>query len=231
MHILVAYKGLCESNRTVKKLDEQFSFMDVMDNHKKFIYEPLKRFGKLSFALCGNESDTMVKACTELEPVYVSTSGNDQLQRTITVLENVPDYITHVVLLRFDMVFKCKITECHIKWDSFNFPWIAKHRKLVQNGDTLFIFPANMTQHVVSSCKRLHTCFQMSDVKMPHLHGFYRRCMKKTGLPINSLMSGWYNSNTCDSQNPLFQLYRSIYCNVPLNQVVMNAVKIIVKRS
>ena len=227
MNILVAYKGLCESDREVKGMQERFSFLDVIENHRRYIYEPLKKLGEVKFAMCGNESETIKRATEILKPVYVSREGHDQLERTVRLLENVPEGITHIVVLRFDMVFKCKVTECHIEWDAFNFPWweILSRERFVMNGDTFFIFPSQMKEHVRRCCERLHAKFKRSDLKCPHLHGFYRRCMRGTPYKVNMMMSGRYDSNTCSTQNPLFNLYRSIGRKVPLNDAVRAAIR------
>lgn len=224
MNILVAYKGFCKSDRVSKGVKEKFDFTDVLENHRKYLHDVLQEKGNVFFAMSTNECDTHKSMKQILNPVYDDTSGTNQIDRMIQITKNIPTFITHVVILRFDMLFKCKISEVKIDYNLINFPWISA-RNRNKNGDCIIIYPSHMNDHMHKSLTKLQAAFQRSNTQMVNLHGLYRRFIMP--IQVNTLLSPYYNSNTYVVQNPLFELYRCKGKSIPLHEEVIKAIKLV----
>jgi hypothetical protein len=224
MKILIAYKGFCKSDRVVKGVEEKFDFIDVLENHVKYVHDEFRKKGEVYFAMSTNYCDTYTILKAILEPVYDSTKGTNQLDRMIDITKNVPEYITHVVILRFDIIFKCKISQVKIDYNVVNFPWISTCQRK-KNGDCIICYPSTMNDHICKSLTKLQLSFWKTNTVIPHLHGFYRRFIMPR--KVNTLLCPYYNSNTCDVQNPLFELYRSKGKVIRLQEQVVKAIQLI----
>ena len=227
MKICIAYRGLSWlKNHTNHHGTCTFSMLDVLDNHMSKIVEPLRARGHdVVFAISTNESPILSSIVAKLgHCVYVSSKGEDQMDRASMILENLPSDVTHVLMMRCDILFKCYITEIPIQWDVMNFPWVNFDKKFARNGDVLFAFPRDLFPHVSQSFKTLHEYFKQRK-EIPHGHGFYKRFFKSR--KYNCMVSDDYNSNTDVTQNPIFELARSFGATVPLHPRIQKGIKMI----
>lgn len=225
MKVCIAYKGLSYMDQFKNHHGLcTFSMMDILDNHFKMLVEPLRARGHtVVFALSTNDSPVLSDIMNKLDLVYFSTQGTDQMDRARDVVENIPDDVTHCILTRCDVHFKCPITDVHIRWDAMNFPWINFDRSFARNGDVLYVFPMTMRDHVKKSFHELHTFFKLKH-EIPHGHGFYKRFFLRTGVPAHAMLSDMYNSNTDVTQNPFFVLARSFDKNVSVHPKVARTI-------
>lgn len=227
--VCIAYKGLSYFQRMTNHHGTcTFSMLNVLDNHFKMIVEPLRRQGHtVVFALSTNDSPILGDIIERLKDVvYVSTHGEDQMDRARDVIENIPQDVTHCILTRCDVRFKCFLNEIPIRWDVMNFPWINKDRAFARNGDVVYVFPMTMRRHVKESFAQLHVYFK-SRGEIPHGHGFYKRFFQRTAHPVHTMVSNMYNSNTDVTQNPIFILARSFDTRVGVHPKVAHAIKCI----
>jgi len=227
MKICISYRGLSYMEKFVNHHGVcTFSMMSVVENHFKYIVEPLRSNGHdVVFALSTNESPILQDLINIFQPVYVSVDGSDQMDRSRDMLNNVTD-VTHFILLRCDLKMKCFITEIPIQWDRMNFPWLNFDRKFARNGDVIFAFPMTIKKHVSESFHQLHTYFRMKG-EIPHGHGLFKRFFQNKSIPYTTMVSDMYNSNTDVTQNPIFTLARSFDINVPLHSKVKKSINVI----
>jgi hypothetical protein len=230
MKICIAYRGLSfMENFRNHHGTCTFSMLDVLDNHFSMLVEPLRALGHdVVFAISTNDSPILSYVVTKLgHCVYVSSKGEDQMDRASMILDNLPSDVTHVFLTRCDVRFKCRISEIPIQWDVMNFPWVNFDRAFPRNGDVLFAFPRKLFPHVSQSFKTLHEYFKQRK-EIPHGHGFYKRFFKSR--EYNCMVSDFYNSNTDVTQNPIFELARSFGATVSLHPRIQKGIAIL-KRS
>lgn len=227
MKICVAYRGLSfmENFRNHHGVCT-FSMLDVLDNHLSMLVEPLRTRGHdVVFAISTNDSPILPDIVAKLgRCVYVSSSGEDQMDRAHEILENIPSDVSHVFLTRCDIRFKCRITEIPIRWDVMNFPWVNFDRAYPRNGDVVLAFPRELFQHVSRSFKHLHEYFKQRK-EIPHGHGLYKRFFKP--YAYHCMVSDDYNSNTDDTQNPIFELGRSFGATVPLHPRIQKGISVL----
>ena len=209
MKICVAYKGISydptysHRNGSVYCIDMR----EVYENHQKYIWKPLKERGhSIVTAISTNESEILEELKELFGFEYCDTTGTNQFDRGHNVLSYVAKNkeITHVIVVRCDLLMKCPITFCPIRWDKVNFAW----KNTWKVCDNILVMPQTKAGEMGEGMWKLHK------LGITHGHGIHKRFYKER-KDLQYWCCGdydkvkFYDSNSDNNQNPIYMFTRN----------------------
>jgi len=213
MRIAIVLRGISYAENYRDGVDFRLS----IESFKKKILEPLQSQGhEISIYFATYQhclADQLKESYGELlkKYIFINSEINKGCQKdiTITALKLVVDDIENidiVIMTRFDVHYKLRITEMNIEWDKINVLWKEllrlwnAHRRIA---DIMHIFPSKRYKPFIESVIALRD--------KSNLHKLYNLFIDK-GINENEIhfvTEGYYDSSP-KYQNPLLGIIRGV---------------------
>tara|TARA_Y100000816_G_C26084360_1_gene571967 strand:- start:829 stop:1473 length:645 start_codon:yes stop_codon:yes gene_type:complete len=178
-----------------------------IDNFWEFIYNPLKEiYNSVDIITATYDSklyDIMIKEYNPIKQIKIEYSKyrNRVIYHALDAIDTSYDFI---LIYRFDIKLKQKITNMNYNLSMFNIPfkdldqdkygtWDKHHRIC----DAFFIFSGSMLANVISAFKGKY------DHPKTHMHTY--DLLKKYSIDVNFIINDEIKCNSGISENPLYK--------------------------